>query len=81
MPLPLGDGAIMILDCLSVRPPEAQNAIFPPVHAGPLVYPTNRYHSSVSLFIRLSREISGHFQGKCMKEMAYNNPVSQLFFS
>ena len=66
MPPPLGAGGIMFSGCPSVRPSEAWNTLFWPVHGsvGPPDQPLPFYgmsvRPSVRLSVRPSGEVSGH---------------------
>ena len=62
MPPPLGAGGIMFSGCPSVRPSEAWNTLFPPVHesVGPSDQPWPFCGISVRLSVRPSRGVSGH---------------------
>ena len=64
MPPPLGPGGIMFSGCPSVRPSEARNTLFPPVHGsvGPSDQPWPFYGMSVRLSVRPER-----FPGICRK--------------
>ena len=66
MPPPLGAGGIMFLGCPSVRPSEAWNTLFWPVHGSvgppdqPLPFYSMSVRPSVRLSVRPSGEVSGH---------------------
>ena len=70
MPKPLGTGGSMFSGCPSVRPSEAWNTLFQPVHGsvGPPDQAWPFCGMSVRLSVRPSGEVSGHLPENAWRE-------------